>query len=644
MSERPSTASLGSGLTKHRSASHRKARPRTAHSSIKKGRKARDRPQNSHIVHANRRAQLKRPKSGTLKSNGRRQKYGQKTTFRSWRQFPEQNSLQLKQKQRLLPIQPASLSFGGIAHRPVPSSPEEIVAAHETWRDINVTSLEMSPLRAVSSESIMLQQAVQKCVDRLATADYGDAELVFSQLAGHTFKCLSFLERNLSSITEESTSVNVCQQAMHALSHSTVLKRVWHDVKEFIGEAANREAQALEKHKAEMEAMRESYEARISTLEKRVVDLKPEPLPEVRESEESDSETENDALGDVRDDDTHASGGIVGKFTLDARDRNRNRRYSDADSRLGDIHKSLLKVHESQVAQEMTTRSRLEMRQEQATKERLRINSLTPNATFMNPASRHVMLESFMKMLGNVDETCKIHMLEELFMCFKGEQRLAALAGMLDQVSRTDSEHLLGDVLCGMPNHAQAHYLHVLVKMCDAQTKEMLLENICASLKTERVRELLNDQIDMLPPLEMLGIMEDLVAESLQEKQRLTFVDNICAYLSPAEKRDCIVHMLFGIHVQNAGSGYKEGNMLTLHQPDASKGAVVEVMQVSKQNGGIVRVSMRVSGEGHVTGRATSSGGGNDDATFLLTPGTKSQKKSLLKRLAIVVEDVRKLV
>ena len=99
----------------------------------------------------------------------------------------------------------------------------------------------------------------------------------------------------------------------------------------------------------------------------------------------------------------------------------------------------------------------------------------------MNPAGRHVMLESFMKMLSKVDETCKVHMLEELFMCFKGEQRVAALAGMLDQISRLAGQHLMGDMLCSMNAEQKTHFLHVLVQVCDASTKEILMEKICAS-------------------------------------------------------------------------------------------------------------------------------------------------------------------
>ena len=52
MSERPSTASLGSGLAKQKPTTHRKPRPHTAHSSMKKGRKTRVGSKNAHIAHA----------------------------------------------------------------------------------------------------------------------------------------------------------------------------------------------------------------------------------------------------------------------------------------------------------------------------------------------------------------------------------------------------------------------------------------------------------------------------------------------------------------------------------------------------------------------------------------------------------------
>ena len=68
------------------------------------------------------------------------------------------------------------------------------------------------------------------------------------------------------------------------------------------------------------------------------------------------------------------------------------------------------------------------------------------------------------------------------------------------------------------------------------------------------------------------------------------------------------------------------------------------MMQVEKQSGGIQRVSLRVAGEGHVLGKATCSGGGNDDAVFMLTPSTKSQDKSMLQKLGLVLKDVRRLL
>ena len=160
-----------------------------------------------------------------------------------------------------------------------PRSPEDILAAHDTWRTIDFSGADVPPIRAVSSESIMLQQAVQDSVELLAGIPFGEAEPVFSDLAGHTSKCLQFLERNLTSIAAESSSVEVCQQAMHALSHSTVLQRVWSNVKGFVSKVVAREEDYVQKYELEAQKMKQEYEARIASLEKRVVELTPEPLP-----------------------------------------------------------------------------------------------------------------------------------------------------------------------------------------------------------------------------------------------------------------------------------------------------------------------------------------------------------------------------
>ncbi len=525
-----------------------------------------------------------------------------------------------------------------------------------------MNTLELSPLRAVSSQSILLQRDVQACLLRLKSAPREETPGIFSNLADHTSLCVHALQDNLSAIAEETASVEVAQQAMHALSHSTVLQRVWTDAEQFIAASTLREAEAERKHANEMAEMRARMEARIAALEAKVVSLTPEPLPAV-DDEDSDADS-SDA------DDSNDSGGIVGRYTLDARDRNRRRQYSDTDSRLGAIHSALLKVHESEVAEEQTMRSRLEMRQELAAKDRTKSKTRRaaggtsgsgraggatgdgssglqpPTAEItMTPAARHVMLESFMKMLTKVDERCRVSMLEELFMSFKGTHRVHALAGMLAQVSRLSRQYLLSDVLVDMRIDARREFVRTLIDVCeDESTLEILLEKICSLVSNKKRRVMLHSQIDTLGNADLLALIEDLIAESLPERQRLALVDNLSAYLSPGEKRECVLNMIFGIRIENTGSGYEEGEVLTLRQSGISDETSVEVVGVGP-GGAIARVSLRGNaGKSHASGVANSFGGGNGDATFVLAPSSKSAQRSMLQRLALVLPEVQKFL
>lgn len=250
-----------------------------------------------------------------------------------------------------------------------------------------------------------------------------------------------------------------------------------------------------------------------------------------------------------------------------------------------------------------------------------------------------------MKMLTKVDERCRVSMLEELFMSFKGTHRVHALAGMLAQVSRLSRQYLLSDMLVDMRIDARREFVRTLIDVCeDESTLEILLEKICSLVSNKKRRVMLHSQIDTLGNADLLALIEDLIAESLPERQRLALVDNLSAYLSPGEKRECVLNMIFGIRIENTGSGYEEGEVLTLRQSGISDETSVEVVGVGP-GGAIARVSLRGNaGKSHASGVANSFGGGNGDATFVLAPSSKSAQRSMLQRLALVLPEVQKFL
>ena len=502
-----------------------------------------------------------------------------------------------------------------------------------------------TPLRSVSSQTILMQEKIQMCLAELACAPYGESQQIFAQLASHTRTCLKRMAKNLTIVSEETSSVDVAQQAIHALSHSTLLQRVWNDAEYYVSSVTQRAAAVRFAHEEEMAEMKRVSDARILELERKVKELTPPPM--VEDDDEDDDEDNNgqkskkDKGGEENELHTH---GIVGRYTLDARDRNKRRQYSRTDEKLRSLESELMKWHQQQSAENLTTQTRLEVRQTMAAEERIRIKQGggvdTEDMIHMTPASRHSAVDKFMHELAHIDEHGRALMLEELFMSFKGTHRVEAMCGMLQQVASNQRYLLLADMHNEMKGREKRKFLDVTLQECDVDLSQMMFEALCNKIPIDRRRELLHEQVDTLGTKQMMQIIQELIAESIGESSRQTLVDGLTSYLSPSEKRECIVNIIFGVTIKSGGHSYVFGEMLTLSQDEGDDGLKVSVTGVT-EDGKLTGVSLVSVGSGYVAGMASCDQGG---ATFMLTPSTRSTQQSLLARLAVVVPKIKQMM
>ena len=567
----------------------------------------------------------KRPSTAVTKlSPNKNRQWPKKQQFRSWRQ----------QRQRQL---------SALRKRPLPpSSPLEERIARETWRDIDVSQLELSPLRSVSSQTILMQNTIQQCLTRLASAPYGKSKDIFTVLAGHTSTCYKRMEQNLAAVAEETTSVEVSQQAMHALSPSTLLQRVWKEAEYYVSSVAERAAATKMKHEQELSQVTRTLQARIAELEHRVQVLTPEHLLD------DDGDNHDDENASNRDENNASKDGIqgvVGKYTLDARDRNKRRQYSHTDLKLQKLSSDLMKWHDNEIAKNQSLYTRLELRKRGSARERERIkhgggHDEDPSVR-MTPAARHQSVERFMHTIHHVDEHGRALMLEELFMSFKGHHRIEAMAGMLIQVSSRNRLLLMTDMHNEMKEPDKRRFLEFSLKECGEELAHMLFEKLCEKLPTERRRDLLHEQVDTLGTEQMMKIIQELIAESIGESSRLQLVDGLTSYLSPMEKRECIINIIFGVTIQQPGHGYAVGDMLHLIQNQGNGSLTVTVTGV-KDNGKLTGISLVSMGKGYTAGDASCEESGG--ATFVLTPSSRATQQNILSRLAVVMPKIKQLM
>jgi hypothetical protein len=188
----------------------------------------------------------------------------------------------------------------------------------------------------------------------------------------------------------------------------------------------------------------------------------------------------------------------------------------------------------------------------------------------------------------------------------------------------------------------------------------MLFESLCEKIPLNRRRDLLHEQVDTLGTEQMMKIIQELISESINESSRIKLVEGLTSFLSPAEKRECIVNIIFGLAIENPGHGYEINDTLILQQEDGGDNKLKVQVTAVGENGKITGTSLISTGKGYKAGIATclekdeelSSGGGilgsnssnGSGATFLLEPSSRSTRQSLLTRLAIVMPKIRTML
>ena len=598
-----------------------------------------------------------RPSTAVASARKSSSQWPNKQQFRSWR----------KHSKQLSSLRPRPLP---------PTSFQDEILARKTWRDIDVSQLELSPLSSISSETIMMQDKIQRFLAKLGSAPFGKSTEIFTELANCTKVCFKRMEQNLATIAEETTSVSVAQQAMHALSHSTLLQRVWKDAEYYVSSLSHRAAAAQEQNNKKLSDLESKYQSRIFELEQQVKELKPEPLEidsdEFDNSSEEDGDieyTEDSKEGKIKRDtkkkevDKEKRQGIVGRYTLNARDRNKRRCYSRTDEKLRKINSDLMKWHEDQDAENEIMYTRLDIRKMECKRKREGKNNNegeNETAVQMTPAARHAEIENFMYMLTKVDEHGRALMFEELFMSFESMHRVEAIAGMLMQIPSSNRYSLMTDLHNEMKSDQKRRFLNLTLEECDEELAHMLFESLCEKIPLNRRRDLLHEQVDTLGTEQMMKIIQELISESINESSRIKLVEGLTSFLSPAEKRECIVNIIFGLAIENPGHGYEINDTLILQQEDGGDNKLKVQVTAVGENGKITGTSLISTGKGYKAGIATclekdeelSSGGGilgsnssnGSGATFLLEPSSRSTRQSLLTRLAIVMPKIRTML
>ncbi len=363
-----------------------------------------------------------------------------------------------------------------------------------------------SMLPTVSAENVKLERRMSRFLSELQNDIGKDSTVQVLRFVNRCHaECVHIMNRDLERICEQTISVEVAQQGMYCIGHVNLLCQAWNELFKYTQSHAATLRSARNVLVGEMEEMQRSADARIKLLEDKVADLKPIEIPE-------DKEEKNE------------SNGKVGRYTLAARQRNREINYSAASRQLQDLYTKMMDG-KNDPGKKKGKRSRLKAR-----------TKITGEGTGNAPNMDVIM--------KNRNPAERASMLEQVYRSFNTAEKVDVVASMMSEMNEGERKHLNADYITDLPEDEKVEILRAMTKGVDVDERSMMIENLLEGLTGDERSAMIVEELDTLPDKQLLKLVTTLLSESLKENDRKDIINGVLEELSQREKEETVVELV----------------------------------------------------------------------------------------------------
>jgi Ca2+-binding EF-hand superfamily protein len=370
---------------------------------------------------------------------------------------------------------------------------------------------ENSVLPTVSIDNIKMERKMSNFLANLEN-DMGDeSTLKALHFLKHSHgECCELMYRDLRRVYEQTVSVEVAQQSMYCVGHINLICQAWEALFQYSEHHASKIRNVRVSLDKQIESLATESTARIAALEDQVKMLKP---PELSKEDETKNKSAT------------ADEGVVGRYTLAARQRNREVNYSSASRQLQDLYTTMMDG-------KLTEKTK-------ARKSKLKKRVKTVGGSISSGGAPD--MDALMKNRNSGD---RASMLEQVYRTFNTVEKVEVVASILSEMNEAERKHLNADYISDLPEHEKIEILRAMTKGVDVDERSMMIENLLEGLTIDERSAMIVEELDTLPDGQLNDLVATLINESLRGDARKNVVKNVILEMSQVEKEETVSEMI----------------------------------------------------------------------------------------------------
>ena len=365
-------------------------------------------------------------------------------------------------------------------------------------------------LPTVSAENIKIEKKLSRYIPKLGK-DLGDPETLKSLLLICRLHadCVALMNRDLQRISDQTVSVECAQQSMYCIGHMNLICQAHESLKRYCFQYSEINQNVRKYHEEEAIKLQNNVKEQIDLLNKKIRFLTPPELPKSGKKKGKDDE------------------GVVGRYTLAARQRNREINYSSASRQLQDLYTQMMDGQD-QKKKRSNKKSRLRSRKT--------IKNGGGGGANKGPDLDH--------MIQGRDSSERASMLEQVYRSFNASEKVEAIASLLSEMGEKERKNLNSDYIMDLPEEERLEILRLMIKDVDVDDRSMMVENLLEGLSGNERKEMIVEELDTLTDKQVLGLVTTLMAESLTEDNRKEVMSGVLVELSTREREETAVDLM----------------------------------------------------------------------------------------------------
>ena len=309
------------------------------------------------------------------------------------------------------------------------------------------------------------------------------------------------MNRDLQRISDQTVSVECAQQSMYCVGHMNLISQIHECLKAYCFQHAEINQNVRRHFNKKALQLEEETQKHIQELNKKIAILTP---PEIPLSKKGSGTREE---------------GIVGRYTLAARQRNREINYSAASRQLQDLYTQMMDGQEVKVNQ---------------SKKKSKLKSRLTSKGTGSGVKKGPDLDTIMQG-RNVSE--RASMMEQIYRSFSNSEKVEAIASLLSEMGEKERKNLNADYIMDLPEEERLEILRLMIKDVDVDDRSMMVENLLEGLSGNERKDMIVEELDTLTDKQVLGLVTSLMAESLTEENRKDVMSGVLVELSHRERK-----------------------------------------------------------------------------------------------------------